>query len=76
MIAGVGTIGISRRVRKGRLSYLCFVAQAVAAIDPDVLSKDLALLVQFHVLLQLKRCQWVADRVSSGQDSRLRHWKR
>ena len=50
----VGTSGISRRVHKGKLPHLCLVAQAVVAIDPDVLSEDLALLVQFHVLFQLE----------------------
>ena len=72
----VGTSGISRIVRKGKLSHLCLVAHAAVCIDPDVLSKDLALLVQFHVLRQLERCQWPADRVTRGQDLRSRHWKR
>jgi hypothetical protein len=34
-------------------AHLCLVAQAVAAINPDVFGQNLALLVQFHVFGQL-----------------------
>jgi len=36
-------------------AHLRLVSKAVCAIDPDVLSKHLALLIQFHVFGQLQR---------------------
>lgn len=36
-------------------TYLCLVAQAIGTIDPDVLCEDLTLLVQAHVLGQVRR---------------------
>lgn len=54
-------------------AYLCLVTQAVCAVDPDVLSKNFAALIQLHVLRQLERSLVLSQGAeTTGQDRQVK----
>ena len=49
-----------------KAAYLCLVAQAVGAINPDIFGENVASLVKFHVLGQLGEMVRLRSSIAMG----------